>query len=239
MPNEVEIVSLCKSYGKKIACDGINFSAEKNSITGILGKNGAGKSTLLKSLCGIHYPSSGTVKIGGNSDFNVIRKKVAFVPEIPQLDMRLTVKETLFFEAEISCVPAEKIPCVVENAVSVCGLEKFFFAKINSLSRGFRQRTSLAKALCKNPEVLVLDEFSAGLDPEQISIFRGELKKISKSSTVIFSTHRVEDASSLCRKIYFLCGGKICAEGSEGEILKSSSCINLEEAFIKICGEKK
>lgn len=234
MPNEVELHSFCKFYGKKKACENIHLSAEKNTVTGILGKNGAGKSTLLKAVCGILHPSSGTVSVCGRKRLDEIRKIVAFVPEFPELDMNLTVKEILFFEALIFAVPQDKVRSSVEYAASLCGLNDVLGMKAVSLSKGLRQRVSLAKAMCRNPNILVLDEFSAGLDPGQTAFFRRELKKLSQRMTIIFSTHHIEEAALLCDKLYILADGTTAASGTKQEIIDSVHAKNLEEAFIRI-----
>ena len=227
MSNEVELISFCKDYGKFSACKNINFYAEKNSITGILGPNGAGKTSVLKAICGLHYQTSGTVRICGTEETDEFKKLTAFVPEVPELDSSLTVKETLFFEAEISGQKKNEA-----KLTEICGLEKVFNKKVSGLSKGFKQRTSLAKAVCRLPKILVLDEFSAGLDPAQIASFRKKLKVLSSSMTIIFSTHHIEEAVSLCNIIYIISNGEVAACGTEKEIVKKFNCKNLEEAFI-------
>lgn len=237
MSNEVELISFCKDYGKFSACKNINFYAEKNSITGILGPNGAGKTSVLKAICGLHYQTSGTIKICGTEETDEFKKLTAFVPEVPELDSSLTVKETLFFEAEISGQKKNEAEMTVKKAAEICGLEEVFSKKISNLSKGFKQRTSLAKAICKLPKILVLDEFSAGLDPAQIASFRKKLKELSSSMTIIFSTHHIEEAVSLCNRIYIIANGEVAACGTEKEITKKFNCKNLEEAFI--CATEK
>ena len=232
MSNEVELISFCKDYGKFSACKNINFYAEKNSITGILGPNGAGKTSVLKAICGLNYQTSGTVRICGTEETDEFKKLTAFVPEVPELDSSLTVKETLFFEAEISGQKKNEAELTVEKATEICGLEKVFNKKVSGLSKGFKQRTSLAKAVCRLPKILVLDEFSAGLDPAQIASFRKKLKVLSSSMTIIFSTHHIEEAVSLCNIIYIISNGEVAACGTEKEIVKKFNCKNLEEAFI-------
>lgn len=233
MLNEVELISFCKNYGKVSACKNIDFYAEKNSITGILGPNGAGKTSVLKAVCGLHCKSGGTIKICGTEDTDEFKKLTAFVPEVPDLDLGLTVKETLYFEAEISGQKKDEAKLNIKRAAEICGLEEVFSKKISSLSKGFRQRTSLAKAICRLPKVLVLDEFSAGLDPAQIASFRKKLKNLSGSMTVIFSTHHIEEAVSLCGRIYIIANGTVAAHGTEKDIIEKFNCKNLEEAFIR------
>ena len=237
MSNEVELISFCKNYGKVSACKNIYFHAEKNSITGILGPNGAGKTSVLKAICGLHYKTIGTVKICGTEEADEFKKLTSFVPEVPELDLNLTVKETLFFEAEISGQKKNEAELTVKKAAAIFGLEEVFSKKNSELSKGFKQRTSLAKAICKLPKILVLDEFSAGLDPAQIVSFRKKIKDLSSSMTIIFSTHHIEEAVSLCNRIYIIANGEVAACGTEKEIVKEFNCNNLEEAFI--CATEK
>ncbi|MGN0728262.1 ABC transporter ATP-binding protein [Treponema sp.] len=239
MSNNVELISFCKSYGSTEACMNIDFFAEENSITGILGPNGAGKTSILKAICGLHYPTSGAVKVCGAEDSAMLRKFTAFVPEFPELDSRLTVRETLWLEAELSGQKKESAFQSVEKAVSICGLEDFEKSKVHALSKGYRQRTSLAKAICRNPKVLVLDEFSAGLDPAQTASFREKLTELSRSMTIILSTHRIDEASLLCSKLYIISRGEVAASGNRDSVIKKFGCRNLEEAFICATETKK
>ncbi len=226
MSNSVEVRNLTKTYGHKHACDGIDFFAEEKSITGILGINGAGKSTLLKIVSGLLYPTEGSVSVNG---------RVGYMSESFLLDNGLTVREALLFEIGIF---GTDMSCF-EYAVEKCSLHDVLSCKISTLSRGYRQRVMFALILCENPDILVLDEATQGLDPLQASSFRKTLKSISGSKTVIFSTHNIDEAVSLCDRLYMLEKGKVMVNGTPEEILESTGCHSVEDAFVKLMEENK
>ena len=234
----VRVSSLAKSYGRGMhrtaALRGVDFSASAGTVTGILGLNGAGKSTLLKAVCGIHYPSEGSVDVCGRTDADSIRPLVASVPELPLLDKRLSVRETLYFAAAAHGVPKEDIAASVLSAAARCGLLDVLGSRIGQLSKGYAQRTSLAAAIASGCPVLVLDEFSSGLDPAQLAQVRQLLTELAQSKCVIFSTHRIEEAESLCGSIYILAAGRIAAFGSAESLLRQTGCASLEEAFLSV-----
>lgn len=230
--NSVRLESFTKKYGSKVACNKIDFQAGSNAITGLLGPNGAGKSTLLKTLCGELYPTSGLVCVYGNDRPEDIRRVTGYVPENPDLEKNLSVKELLILEAKLYGI--SNMEETVMNAVEFCNLEDVLFSKIGNLSKGYKQRVSLAKALCIKPKLLVLDEFSAGLDPYQLSQLRKRLKKLSKTTAIVFSTHHIEEASSLCDYIYIMNRGCVVKHGNEESLTKDSGCKNLEDAYLKL-----
>lgn len=235
----VEIKDFSKVYElkkkqKKIACCGVDFVARAGEVTGLLGPNGAGKSTLIKAICGVHYGTSGSVSVAGSCNIVDIRKRVGYVPETPELDGSLTVKETLYQEAMLHGINEEDSKKFISEAVRITELDEVFFQKVSTLSKGYAQRTSLAKALSFDPEILVLDEFSGGLDPAQIVKMRRAIKKLSEKKVVIFSTHHIEEAESLCSKIYVMNSGEVVASGSIDEVIAFSGTKNLEKAFLKL-----
>lgn len=229
--NDVELVSFSKSYGKKIACENIDFAARKKSITGILGPNGAGKSTLLKTICGECYPTLGSVSVCGFSSPDEIRRVTGYVPELPSLELSMTVSETLNLQADLFNLSLDERRKAVQYAVEFCGLEEVLLKKCRTLSKGFMQRVSLAKALCSLPSVLVLDEFSAGLDPLQTFEMRKKIKGYAEKKTVVFSTHHIEEAEFLCDYIYIIVDGKIRSHGAQKELMESTGSKSLEDAY--------
>lgn len=234
----VELKGFCKEYKKNVAaCSDIDFYAEQGCVTGLLGPNGAGKSTMLKAMCGVHYATRGSVTVCGFTDAVQIRQVTGFVPEYPELDASLSVKELLYLSASMYNVEKKVQKEVVESAVESCSLNEVFTNKISTLSKGFRQRVSLAKALSCNPKVLVLDEFSGGLDPEQIVKIKKMLMNLSKKKTVILSTHHIEEAESLCQRIYVINHGSVAACGTKEEIIAKANVSNLEKAYLKLAGE--
>lgn len=234
--NKVIVESFTKLYGTKSnpieACSNIDFTATKGIVTGIIGPNGAGKSSLLKAISGIHYASSGKIKICGISCLNEIREIVGFVPETPELDSFLTVKETLYQAALLHSVDNKDIDYNIERVVKQLELQSVIDKKTSILSKGFKQRVSIAKAIVFNPKVLVLDEFSGGLDPAQIVSIRKLIQNIAKDCITILSTHHIEDALSLCTYIYIINQGHIVSSGTPQEITNNTHTANLEEAFL-------
>ena len=228
-PAEICVRHLCKAYGETLACRDVDFIARSGTVTGLLGLNGAGKSTLLKILCGVQYATSGELSVCGETDSAAIRQLCSYVSEIPELDLSFTVKETLW---ERRAMALEQ----VRRAAAVLELEAVFGKKLRTLSKGYRQRVALAKALAADTQVLVLDEFSAGLDPAQIVRLREAIKEQAKEKIVILSTHRIEEALSLCGCIYILHKGSVAAHGSVEELLAEAGKQNLEEAFLCFTG---
>ena len=231
----IRVEGFTKIYGKGNstceACSAVDFEAVPGKVTGILGPNGAGKSTLLKAICGIHYGTSGTVEICGLSDMMEIRHITGYVPESPKLEKWMTVREAVFQEACLHSASNE-VDSLVENALKIAELFDVADKKISTLSKGYVQRTSLARALSFNPSVLVMDEYSGGLDPAQIVKIRKAIKKLSEKKTVVLSTHHIEDASAICDSIYIMNHGKIATHGSVEEILKMTGRKTLEQAFL-------
>ncbi|HCA20539.1 MAG TPA: ABC transporter ATP-binding protein [Treponema sp.] len=240
MSNESKAVlsSFSKRYGPEEkngwACREIDFEAEKGKITGLLGPNGAGKSTLIKTLCGIQYATSGNLCVCGLTDFTDIRRVTGYVPETPELEENLTVIETLRQESFLRGDSRQSTDAFLKSAMKMMDLSDVASKKIKALSKGYRQRVSLARAVSFDSKVLVLDEFSGGLDPAQIVKIRKSIKKLSADKIVILSTHHIEEAESLCDLIYIMDRGTVVAKGSVQEILKQSGRKNLEEAFLSL-----
>lgn len=238
----ISVKDFSKTYGKgtkeKVACSSIDFSAEMGQVIGLLGPNGAGKSTLLKSLAGIQYPTSGIISVCGTEDFREIRKLTGYVPEFPELDKKLTVYETLYLEAKLHGITEPELQKNIEKALELAELKDVANQKIGVLSKGYTQRTSFAKAISHNPKVLILDEFSGGLDPAQTVRMRKNVKKLSQKKIVIHSTHRIEEAEQLCDYIYVMHGGSIVAKGTIQDLVSFSGKKNLEDAFLFLTGEK-
>lgn len=226
------LIDFSKCYGNKRACTNINFTANENSITGILGPNGAGKSTILKALGGQFYATEGSVEVFGKNDPDEIKPIVGFVPELPQLENKHTVQEMLMLQADLYGLSSSDKKKYITFAIDFCDLKDVLTQKCSCLSKGFMQRASLAKALVINPKMLILDEFSAGLDPQQTYEMRLKIKELSKRISIVFSTHHIEEAENLCDYIYIINRGKVCAEGSANELIALSGKNTLEEAYI-------
>ncbi|MBR6154898.1 MAG: ABC transporter ATP-binding protein [Treponema sp.] len=238
MQESVKIEAFTKIYGKngneRKACDNVDFEAVSGSITGILGPNGAGKSTLLKAAGGIVYPTSGTVTVAGFTDLKDIRSVTGNVPEFPRLDGKLTVKEALTQNIFLHGYDKKDLDRLLSAAIKAADLDDVLYQKISSLSKGYTQRVSFALAVSFDPKVLILDEFSGGLDPAQIVKIRRSIKKLAEKKIVILSTHLIQEAESLCDYIYVMNEGHVVARGTKEEIIRNSNCTSLEKAFLKL-----
>jgi len=211
----IEIAGLTKVYDKQVAVDGLTFKASVGEIVGFLGPNGAGKSTTMKILAGYIPPTSGTVKVCGFDvveDSINVRKCIGYLPEHNPLYLDMYVHEYLHFIGAIHGLQAAKLKSRVLEMVSLCGLEKEQNKQIGALSKGYRQRVGLAQAMLHDPQVLILDEPTTGLDPNQIIEIRELIRNVSLDKTVIFSTHIMQEVQALCSRVLIINHGKLVAD---------------------------
>ena len=220
--------NISKNYGDQKALNEVTLTIEKGQITGLLGPNGAGKSTLMKIITGAILPTSGTAVVNGvdvvASPLQV-QQSLGYLPEHNPQYLELYVREYLEYVAQLYKVDKERIPTVIEQ--TVLGPEKH--KKIGSLSKGYRQRVGLAAALIPDPEVLILDEPTTGLDPAQLIEIRTLLKNIATNKTVLFSTHIMQEVVELCDTVVFLQSGEIKRQCDRSEIEKGPA--HLERLF--------
>ncbi len=235
----VRVSSLSKAYGKGErlvrALDGVDLMAEPGQVTVLLGPNGAGKSTLLTCIAGIILPTSGEIRVCGEGEPDRIRSLVGYSGEAGSLDGEMTVAEALSFEADLHGSGREQVRCTI----SLTGIQDVLGKKCRTLSKGSAQRVSLAKADCIATPVLVLDEFTDGLDPVQTVSVRHAIKELAKEKTVIVSTHSMGEAGELGELIHVMAQGRIVARGTGDEIIRQSGKKTLEEAFISLTGREK
>jgi ABC-2 type transport system ATP-binding protein len=228
----VTVTNLIKIYGSQNAVDDITFEAGKGQIVGFLGPNGAGKSTTMKiSTCYIP-PTSGTVKVCGYDVVESpieVRMNIGYLPEHNPLYLDMYVHEFLLFIASLHQLKNKNKR--VKEMVDMCGLVVEQNKKIGSLSKGYRQRVGLAQALIHDPKVLILDEPTTGLDPNQILEIRNLIRNVGKEKTVIFSTHIMQEVQALCERVIIINKGKIVANGSVDELknLTASSKVIIAE----------
>jgi ABC-2 type transport system ATP-binding protein len=215
----VIVTNLIKTYGTQNAVDDISFEAGKGQIVGFLGPNGAGKSTTMKiSTCYIP-PTSGTVRVCGYDVVESpieVRKNIGYLPEHNPLYLDMYVHEYLLFIASLHQLKNKSSR--VKEMVNMCGLNVEQNKKIGALSKGYRQRVGLAQALIHDPQVLILDEPTTGLDPNQILEIRNLIRNVGKEKTVIFSTHIMQEVQALCERVIIINKGKIVANGSVDEL---------------------
>ena len=224
------VTNLSKSYGKQKALDNLSLEIKSGQITGLLGPNGAGKSTLMKIITGSLLPDEGMVEVNGVNEVASplqVQQSLGYLPEHNPQYLELYVREYLEYVVQLYKVDKERIPTVIEQ--TVLGPEKH--KKIGALSKGYRQRVGLAAALIPDPEVLILDEPTTGLDPAQLIEIRALLKNIASNKTVLFSTHIMQEVVELCSSCIFLKGGELKQVLTETEIQKGSK--HLEEIFAK------
>jgi ABC-2 type transport system ATP-binding protein len=236
----IEIKNLTKKFGANTILNDISFSVKSGEILGFLGPNGAGKSTTMKIITSFWTPTSGSVEIDGIStldDSIATRKKIGYLPETVPLYDDMRVFEYLKFVAEVRGITKEKVKDRIREVVDRCGLKKVLRQPIEELSKGYRQRVGLAQAIMHNPEILILDEPTTGLDPNQIAEIRSLIKDLGKEKTVIFSTHILSEVSATCDRVIIINNGKIVGEGSPAELTAKAGA--KEIIYVKIKGLKE
>ena len=229
----IEIKNITKFYGEQKALDAVNFSINKGEIVGFLGPNGAGKSTMMKIISGFITASEGEILVN-NFDINTqkieAQKNIGYLPEHNPLYLEMYVREYLQFNANIYKIPKQEI----ENVISKVGLTPEAHKKINQLSKGYRQRVGLGAALLHNPDVLILDEPTTGLDPNQLLEIRTLIKEIGKDKTVLFSTHIMQEVEAICNRVILINRGKIVADKSLKELQENQEQVLEVEFDFKI-----
>jgi ABC-2 type transport system ATP-binding protein len=230
----IEVQDLTKSYGDKTAVDNISFSVKKGEILGFLGPNGAGKTTTMRVLTGYLPATQGTAKIAGFDVFDdsmEVRRRIGYLPENPPLYLDMTVTGYLDFVARIKNVPMEKRAQRVEAAMEMTKIVDQRDQLIKRLSRGYKQRVGLAQAIVHDPDVIILDEPTVGLDPKQIIEVRHLIKGLAGSHTIILSTHILPEVSMTCDRVIIINNGKIVAEDTPENLtlqLKGGERIRVE-----------
>ncbi|MDO7876418.1 gliding motility-associated ABC transporter ATP-binding subunit GldA [Hymenobacter sp. ASUV-10] len=217
----VEVNQLIKTYGAQNAVDDISFTAEKGEIVGFLGPNGAGKSTTMKIATGYLPPTAGTVHVAGHdvaTDSLAVRQRVGYLPEHNPLYLDMYVHEYLEFIGSVHGLKGSSLRNRVAELVRRVGLSREQNKLIGALSKGYRQRVGLAQALIHNPDVLILDEPTTGLDPNQILEIRQLIREVSEDKTVIFSTHILPEVTALCSRVIIISRGKLVADAPVAEL---------------------
>ncbi len=229
----IRVQDLTKRYGDRCAVDRITFTAEKGQILGFLGPNGAGKSTTMKMLTGFLPPSSGAAEVAGFDLLthpDEVRRRIGYLPETPPLYTEMTVRAYLHFVARLKGLPRREIARACDAAIEQVGLGDVSGRLLAHLSKGFKQRVGLAQALVHDPEVLILDEPTVGLDPRQIIEIRDLIRRLAGERTVILSTHILPEVSQTCDKVVIINDGRIICEDSRENLTRDTS---LEEVFLR------
>jgi len=221
----IAVENLTKSYGTQKAVDTISFQVHTGEILGFLGPNGAGKTTTMKILTCFMAPTEGDIKVGDLSIHDhqdEIKTKIGYLPENNPLYLDMPVLEYLAFTAELQGVPKNNIQDRIAEMVLVCGLNDEKYKKIGELSKGYRQRVGLAQAMIHNPEILIFDEPTTGLDPNQIIEIRKLIRELGREKTVILSTHILPEVEAICDRILIINKGKIVADGTPDTLRKQA-----------------
>ncbi len=230
----IEVDHLTKSYGKNLAVNDISFTVDKGEILGFLGPNGAGKTTTMRILTGYLPATSGSARIAGFdvfADSMEVRRRIGYLPENPPLYPEMNVRNYVEFVARIKGVPAADITRRVERALEMANLKDQSNELIKRLSRGFKQRVGIAQAIVHNPDVVILDEPTVGLDPKQIIEVRKLIKGLAGEHTIILSTHILPEASQTCDRVVIINRGRIAAVDTPENLttqLKGSERVQLE-----------
>lgn len=221
----ITVQNLSKRYGPQLAVNDISFEVKTGEILGFLGPNGAGKTTTMKIITCYMAPSNGDVKVGQYSilnDQDQIKKKIGYLPESNPLYTDMQVLEYLEFVARLQGVPSSQMSKRIAEMVHVCGLNIEKHKKIGELSKGYRQRVGLAQAMIHDPEILILDEPTTGLDPNQIVEIRKLIRELGREKTVILSTHILPEVEATCDRILIINEGKIVADGTPETLRKQA-----------------
>src|SRR5712671_4056729 len=221
----IKVENLKKLFGTKHAVDGVTFSVERGEVLGFLGPNGAGKSTTMRMITGFIPPTGGSVSVGG---FDMVenpipaKKLIGYLPENAPAYTDMTVHGFLNFAAEIRGLRGDAKKNAVNRVVEMCFLETVLHQSVETLSKGFRHRTCFAQSIIHDPDVLVLDEPTDGLDPNQKHEVRGLIRKMGEKKAIIFSTHILEEVDAVCSRAIIIDRGKIVANGTPCELRQKS-----------------
>jgi ABC-2 type transport system ATP-binding protein len=224
----IEVENLSKSYGAVKALRGVSFNIARGEIVGLLGPNGAGKTTIIKTLTGYLQPDSGVVRV---ADLDVlthtreVQAKIGYLPENAPMYPELSVQNYLQIIADLRQVPEDEQLERISAAVHAVAIEEYLTRPIGQLSKGYRQRLGLAQAILHQPELLILDEPSVGLDPTQIVEMRRLIKRLSQHSTVLFSTHILSEVEALCDRVLILMNGEVRADARLADLASTSNAI--------------
>ena len=228
----IRIENLVKNFGAKRAVDGISFSVERGEVVGFLGPNGSGKSTTMRMITGYYAPDGGRVSVGGHDLVEApleAKRLIGYLPENAAAYADMSVRGFLAFAAEMRGLSGDAKQRAIARAVERCFLDSVLHQSIDTLSKGYRHRTCLAQALIHDPEVLILDEPTDGLDPNQKHEVRNLIRELGKSKAVVFSTHILEEVDAACTRAIIIDRGRIVAQGTPDELGRP-----LDEVFRRI-----
>ena len=217
----IKVDNLVKYFGRKKAVDGVSFTVEKGEILGFLGPNGAGKSTTMRMVTGFYPPTSGSVKVG---KFDMLeqpieaKRLIGYLPESAPCYPDMTVRGFLKFIAEVRGLSGSAKGKAIDHAVEMCFLQNVIHQSVDTLSKGYKHRTCFAQAIIHDPEILVMDEPTDGLDPNQKREIRQLIKRMGETKAILFSTHILEEVEAVCTRAMIIDRGKVVADGTPAEL---------------------
>ncbi|MEI6151155.1 MAG: ATP-binding cassette domain-containing protein [Chitinophagia bacterium] len=223
--------TLCKNYGHQIAVNEVSFQLKPGEIVGFLGPNGAGKSTTLKMLAGFLEADKGSIVLNGeilNQNASTVKKQIGYLPESNALYQDLYVKEYLQFLTSVHSIT--NAAALIQSVIEKTGLEQMQHKKIAALSKGYKQRLGIAAAIIHKPKLILLDEPTAGLDPNQLVEIRALIQSLSKDTMILFSTHILQEVTAICDRVLVLHQGKLVADEPIGQLLEKHDA-SLEDIF--------
>jgi ABC-2 type transport system ATP-binding protein len=222
----IKVENLCKRFGAKLVVNDVSFSVERGEVLGFLGPNGAGKSTTMRMITGYYPPTSGRITIGGFDALeNPIEAKrlIGYLPENAPGYVDMTVQGFLNFMAELRGLKGDARKKAVQHAVELCSLKNVLYQTIDTLSKGYKHRTCLAQSLLHDPQALIMDEPTDGLDPNQKHEVRGLIRHMAANKAIIFSTHILEEVEETCTRVIIIDRGAIVADGTPAELKARSA----------------
>ncbi len=237
-PVMIEADGLCKQFGSFLAVRDVSFSIPKGEVVAFLGPNGAGKTTTMRLLTGFVAPTHGTARIAGidvHTDRIRAAEHLGYLPENGPLYPDMTPMSLLRFFGQARGMSADLLRTRVDSVVSQCALESVTHKPIGKLSKGYRQRVSMAQALLHDPEVLIMDEPTSGLDPNQIRVVRQLIRDLGQSKTVLISTHILQEVEPVADRVLFIHDGTIVFDGKPAELARQSG--TLEQAFYSLTAQ--
>ena len=230
----IKVENLTKAFGPKVAVNDVSFTVERGEVLGFLGPNGAGKSTTMRMVTGFIPPTSGKITIGGYDMLEAplpAKRLFGYLPENAPGYADMTVRSFLNFCAELRGLKGDARKKAVSRAVELCFLESVFDQSIDTLSKGYKHRTCLAQALLHDPDILVMDEPTDGLDPNQKYEARNLIKRMGENKAIIFSTHILEEVEAVCSRVIIIDRGRIVANGTPQELKARSPEGRLDDVF--------
>tara|TARA_B100000795_G_C22694516_1_gene397008 strand:+ start:256 stop:999 length:744 start_codon:yes stop_codon:yes gene_type:complete len=218
----IEVDKLTKSFGPFIAVDDISFSLKRGEVLGFLGPNGAGKTTTMRMITGFLAPTKGKISVCGNDVAEnpiEIKEKIGYVPEGAPLYGEMTVMNFLKFIADVRKIPKNKVDDAIHNAIKKLGLELVLYQQVETLSKGYKRRVGLSQAIIHDPDVLILDEPTDGLDPNQKHEVRKLIKEMASTKAIIISTHILEEVDAVCTRAMIIANGRMVVDKTPKDLL--------------------